>query len=273
LFVFRAGLVSKPAFSFFKIIIHIFFMKFIIGKKIEMTQTWRGDDLFSVTKVQVEPCTVLQLKTKDNDGYEAVQIGCGKKKEKNINKAQIGHFKKLGNFAKLKEFKTEVGDLKIGDQIDATTFEIGDKVEVVGVSKGKGFQGGVKRHGFKGHKMTHGNKDQQRMSGSVGAKGPARVFKGVKMPGRMGGDQVTVKNLEILDIDFENNILFVKGAIPGARNSFVNISAGGNLKLKASEQTKEIENKEEMPNSEQIEEIKTEAESEEQSKENNTEKI
>jgi large subunit ribosomal protein L3 len=212
-------------------------MKFIIGTKLDMTQDWQGDNVVAVTRVKAEPCVIVQLKNKEKDGYEAVQLGFGVRKEKNINKPQKNHYKKLGNFAKTREFRATVGDLKIGDKIGASTFEVGDIIQVVGTSKGKGFQGSVKRHGFSGSKMTHGNKDQQRMPGSVGAKGPARIFKGIKMPGRMGGERVTVKNLEILKIDVENNILYIKGAVPGCANGLLLVSGEGELKILSEEKT------------------------------------
>ena len=205
-----------------------------------MTQVWKGDEVVAVTRVQVGPCVVTQVKDKKKDGYVAVQVGYGEKKEKNIKKPQKGHLKKLRikneecgiNLRYLRDFRIEDGvNLNIGDMIDVSTFEPGDIVKVTASSKGRGFQGVVKRHGFHGQDKTHGTKDQLRMPGSIGATGPARVFKGVRMPGRMGGDRVTVKNLEIVEVDKENNILLVKGAIPGARNGLVLISGDGELKI------------------------------------------
>ena len=206
-------------------------MKFIIGTKIEMTQVWRGDKAIAVTKVQANPCTVTQVKTTDKDGYQAVQLGFGEKKKKNMKKPQAGHLKGLGDIRYMREFRTEEGELKKGDKIDVNTFVAGDIVRVTSTSKGKGFQGVVKRHGFKGSKMTHGNKDQGRMPGSIGATGPAHVFKGTRMGGRMGGDQVTTTNLEIIEVDKDNNILLVKGAVPGGRNGLVLIKGEGELKI------------------------------------------
>lgn len=199
-------------------------MKFIIGKKIDMTQVWKGEKAIAVTRVQAGPCVIVQVKNNGKDGYEAAQIGFGEKKEKNINKPQKGHFKKLGNFRYLKEFRTEIGDLKVGDVIKVDTFKEGDNIQVEGISKGKGFQGVVKRHGFHGQDKTHGTKDQLRMPGSAGATGPAHVFKGMRMSGRMGNDKITTKNLEIVEVDKENNILLIKGSAPGARNGLVLIS-------------------------------------------------
>lgn len=205
-------------------------MKFIIGKKLDMTQIWKGENAIGATRVQTGPCVVVQIKTKDKDGYEAVQFGFGARKEKNIAKPQLGHMKKAGgNFRYLRELKTEAGALKRGDVIAIDTFAPGDEIQVSGISKGKGFQGVVKRHGFHGQDKTHGNKDQLRMSGSIGTGGAAHVFKGMRMGGRTGGENVTTKNLEIVEVDKENNILYVKGAVPGARNGLVLIRGEGEL--------------------------------------------
>lgn len=238
-------------------------MKFIIGKKIEMTQVWQGDKVVAVTRVQAGPCVVTQVKNIENDGYKAVQLGFGKRKEKNIAKPQKGHMKGLGAFMSMKEFRTEAGETKVGDVINVDTFAVGDGIQVIGVSKGKGFQGVVKRHGFKGSKKTHGNKDQLRMPGSAGATGPAHVFKGMRMGGRMGGDQVTVKNLEIVAVDTENNILSIKGAVPGARNGLVLISGEGELKIsQANTETKEEKIEEVVAVAEEVETSEAETKSE-----------
>lgn len=223
--------IVKPVFCFY--------MKFILGKKIDMTQVWQGDDAVAVTRVQAGPCFVAQVKDEKNDGYTAVQIGYGMKKEKNIRKPQLGHLKKLKtqdlklktNLRYLREFRIEnTGDLKIGDIIDVNTFQAGDIVKVTGTSKGKGFQGVVKRHGFHGQDKGHGNKDQMRMPGAIGAGEPQHVFKGTRMGGRMGGDRVSLNNLEIAEVDIENNILLIKGAVPGARNGLIIIVGEGELK-------------------------------------------
>jgi large subunit ribosomal protein L3 len=226
--------IVKPVFCFY--------MKFILGKKIDMTQVWRGDDAIAVTRVQAGPCVVAQVKDEKNDGYQAVQIGYGEKKEKNIRKPQLGHLKKLStqsgenkksktNLRYLREFRIDnVGDLKIGNMIDVSTFQAGDIVKVTGTSKGKGFQGVVKRHGFHGQDKGHGNKDQMRMPGAIGAGEPQHVFKGTRMGGRMGGDRVSLSNSEIVEVDIENNILFIKGAVPGARNGLIMIVGEGELK-------------------------------------------
>jgi len=213
-------------------------MKFIIGKKIEMTQVWQGEKVVAVTRVQAGPCPVVQVKiTKSKDGYSAVQLGFDERKEKNVKKPQIGHFKKAGITSKegktlryLREFRDEVKDLKVGDIVDVNTFQVGDTVKVTGTSKGKGFQGGVRRHGWHGHNETHGTKDQVRTSGSIGAGGPQHVFKGLRMPGRMGNARATISNLKIVQIDKENNILYISGAVPGARNGLVMIYGDGELK-------------------------------------------
>jgi len=201
-------------------------MKFILGKKIEMSQIFKGDKVIPVTKIQAGPCLVTQIKTQEKDGYGAIQIGFAKKRK--TTKSLTGHLKK-GLAEKeynryLREFKTEKSDLKPGDKIKADVFQSGDKIKVVGTSKGKGFQGVVRRHGFHGASATHGTKDQERMPGSIGATGPARVFRGKKMPGRMGGKQITVKTLEIIEVIPEENLLLVKGAVPGARNSLLEIT-------------------------------------------------
>lgn len=196
-----------------------------------MTQTWKGEEVVSVTRVQVGPCTVVQIKNDKKDGYNAIQIGFDEKKEKNIRKPQKGHLKNTKtNIRFLREFRDKNENIKPGDVIDVSTFESGDKIQVTGISKGKGFQGVVKRHGFHGQNTSHGTKDQVRMPGSAGATGPAHVFKGQGMPGRMGGDRVTTKNLEIIEVDLENNILLIKGAVPGARNGLILISGEGELK-------------------------------------------
>lgn len=229
-------------------------MKFILGKKVEMTQVWRNNLAVAVTKVSVGPCTVVQVKNDKKDGYTAVQVGYGVKKEKNIKKPQAGHFKGLDNFRYLKEFRLPSSEvnLKRGDRFDISSFEVGDKIELTSISKGKGFQGVVKRHGFAGQISTHGTKDQVRMPGSIGATGPAHVFKGTRMGGRMGGDQVTLKVGEIIDIDYENNIFFVKGGVPGARNTLVSFKAPGEIKVL------EEKKPEEVPTGVKKEEVKSE---------------
>jgi len=206
-------------------------MKFIIGKKQEMTQLWKNDKVVAVTLVKAEPNVVVQVKNDATDGYSALQMGFGVRKEKNIKKPQLGHMKGLGSFAKLREFRIEGVEAKKGDKVSVDTFQEGDIIQVTANSKGKGFQGVVKRHGFSGQIKTHGTKDQVRMPGSIGAKGPAHVFKGTRMGGRMGGKQITTSNLEIIKVDSENNILYIKGAVPGAINGLVMIKGKGDLKF------------------------------------------
>jgi large subunit ribosomal protein L3 len=249
-------------------------MKFILGKKLEMTQIFHDDGrVVPVTAVLAEPNVVTQIKTADKDRYSAVQIGFGGFGSKHINKAKAGHTKGLENVKTMKEFRVDVSDVekvKRGDKITVKVFENNDIVKVTGVSKGKGFQGVVKRHGFHGSPASHGHKDQLRMPGSIGATDAARVFKGKKMPGRMGTDQVTVAGLEVVNIDVEKNVIYIKGAIPGARNGLIMVSAPGDMDLsapvveevkedvKAEETVKEV--KADMPAhaGEKVEEVKTE---------------
>lgn len=200
-------------------------MKFIIGTKIEMGQVWNeAGELVPVTWVKIEPCKVTQIKTIEKDGYQAVQIGCGRKKH--LTKPLKGHLKDLEDFRYLREFRLNEADTKNyerGKEIKLTDFNVGDRVMISGISKGRGFQGVVKRHGFHGSPASHGHKDQLRMPGSIGATDPAHVFKGTKMAGQMGNERVTVKNLEVVELDEKNNRLAIKGAVPGARHSLVEI--------------------------------------------------
>ena len=203
-------------------------MKFILGKKINMTQFFdETGKVFPATLVEAGPMKVVQLKTVDSDGYEAIQFGYGEIKVHKINKAKMGHLKGLGHYRHLKEYrlaKNASSDLKIGDVIDTNSFEVGDTVSVSGISKGKGFQGVVKRHGFAGGRRSHGQKHSEREAGSIGAGGVQRVMKGMRMAGRMGGDIISVKNLKVLAVDSENNKILVKGAIPGRRGTLVTIT-------------------------------------------------
>jgi len=216
-------------------------MKFILAEKKEMTQKFADDGtVIPVTKVVAGPCVVTQLKDNQKDSYTAVQLGFGSKK--NLGKSLKGHLKDLGNFRYLREFKIsddENKKLAVGNKLTVNIFQPGDIVKVTGVSKGKGFQGVVKRHGFHGSPATHGHKDQLRMPGSIGATGPAHVFKGKKMPGQMGGNQVTVTNLEVVEVDSKNNEVFIKGAVPGPRNNLLLISGVGDLVIEVEEPVKE----------------------------------
>lgn len=197
-------------------------MKFIIGKKLEMSQRFKEDGtVVPVTLVYAPACHITQVKTEDKDGYSAVQVGAFPKKK--INKSIGGHLKELPQYGILHEWRDASADVANKKEITIADFSIGDIVEVAGISKGRGFQGVVKRHGFSGGPKSHGHKDQVRMPGSIGAQGVAKVLKGYRMAGRMGNEQVTVKNLEIVAADKESGILAIKGAIPGARNSIVYI--------------------------------------------------
>lgn len=203
-------------------------MKAILGKKIEMTQIFDGEgNVIPVTLVHVLPNTVIQTKTKEKDGYEAVQVGAVERKPKNVAKPQRGHFKDLGSFLFVREFrKLPTADYQFpapGEKIDVSRFQEGDIVRVSGISKAKGFQGVVKRHGFHGAPATHGTKHAHREPGSIGPTWPQRVIKGRRMAGRMGGERITVKNLRIAKVDAENNILAVRGAVPGRRGTLLEI--------------------------------------------------
>ena len=198
----------------------------LIGKKVGMTSVFSVEGKsIPCTVIECGPCIVTQVKTKETDGYEALQLGFEDKKEKHTTKPLSGHFKKAGTTPKRKlvEFSGFETEHKLGDVIDVTLFEDTPFVDVVGTSKGKGFQGVVKRHGFAGvGEATHGQDDRQRAPGSIGAcSTPSRVFKGMRMAGRTGGDRVTVANLEVLKVIPENNLLLVKGSVPGTKGSYV----------------------------------------------------
>ena len=200
-------------------------MSGLIGKKIGMTSIYdeNGKNI-PCTVIEAGPCVVTQVRTKEVDGYEALQLGFDDKAEKQSNRALNGHFKKAGTTAKKRvvEFQGFEQDLKLGDQITVDHFEEGEFVDVSGTSKGKGFQGVVKRHGFQGSERTHGQQSMNRAPGSVGASSyPSRIFKGMRMGGRMGGEKVTVQNLRVLKVVKDKNLLVVKGAVPGHNNSYV----------------------------------------------------
>lgn len=206
-------------------------MKFILGTKQNMTQIFDEEgNVIPTTIVKTSPIVVTQVKTKDKDGYEAIQVGFGEKKAKRINKALKGHIKDLGNFQVLKEIRLDKkppgGEQKnwnVGDKIDLNNFSAGDKVVISSTSKGKGFQGVVKRHGFKGGPRSHGQKHSEREPGSIGTAGFQRVFKNRRMAGRMGGDTITFKNLKVVKVNPESNEIYIKGAVPGRRGTLVEI--------------------------------------------------
>lgn len=202
--------------------------KGIIGKKIGMTQIFDESGKFiPVTVVEAGPCVVVQKKTVENDGYNAVQLGFGDIRAKRVNKPLQGHFKKADVALKrtLKEFRLDdIDALNVGDVVKADTFAEGDIVDVSGTSKGKGFAGTIKRHNFARLKESHGTGPVHRHAGSMGAcSSPSRIFKGKGMPGQMGNEKVTIQNLEIVKVDAENNLIAIKGAIPGPKNGTVTV--------------------------------------------------
>ncbi len=230
--------------------------KFILGRKLNMTQKFLEDGkVVPVTVVEAGPCTVVQVKG-EKDGYTAVQVGFASKRK--VNKPIAGHLKGFENFRYLKEFRVENSDtFEKGKVFDVTSFQVGDILKITATSKGKGFQGVVKRHGFHGSPATHGHKDQHRMPGSIGATDAARVFKGTRMGGRMGGDTTTVSGLELIEVDTEKNLLYIKGAVPGAREALVQIQTNGDLVFvekkaevkeeKPAKEEKKVEEKKEAP--------------------------
>ena len=206
---------ANPSFS-------IRHMKFILGEKIEMSQVFdEKGNIVPVTLVEAGPCQITQLKTREKDGYEAVQIGF----KKLLKDKKIGKSRKTKPFKYLREFRDEIDSskLKVGDEISAAIFQKGEKVKISGVSKGKGYAGVVKRWGFSGFPASHGTKDKFRAPGSIGMRWPQRVAKGKKMAGRMGAEKTTVKNLEIIKVDPENNLLAIKGALPGRKGTLLEI--------------------------------------------------
>jgi large subunit ribosomal protein L3 len=203
-------------------------MSGLIGKKIGMTSIFdeNGKNI-PCTVIQAGPCVVTQVRTEEVDGYNALQLGFDDKAEKSANKAEIGHAKKAGTSPKKKlvEFLNFSGDHQLGDTLDVSLFNEGEFIDVIGTSKGKGYQGVVKRHGFAGvGQSTHGQHNRLRAPGSIGAASyPARVFKGLRMAGRMGGETITVENLQVVKVDAEKNIIVVKGCVPGHKNAYVTV--------------------------------------------------
>lgn len=200
-------------------------MKFILGKKLGCVQLLdEKGAIIPVTLIEFGENVVLQIKSAGKDGYTSVQIGAGERKKSRICKPQKGHFKELGSFDHVKEFRvSDASSYKIGDKIAISDFAPGDKITVSATSVGQGFQGVVKRHGFKGGPASHGHTRVLRRSGSIGCRFPQRVLKGKRMAGRMGGVRSTVKNLEVVRVDNINNILAVKGAVPGKKGTKVEI--------------------------------------------------
>jgi large subunit ribosomal protein L3 len=201
----------------------------LIGKKIGMTRIFNEEGVqVPVTVIEAGPCPVVSVRLQDQDGYQAVQLGFGAKKAKRASAAELGHVAKAGLEAAprlMREFRTENGEAyEVGQQLTVDLFEAGDRIKVTGRSKGRGFQGVVKRYGFAGRPASHGH-PMSRTPGSLGpGTDPSRVIKGKKMPGRMGGDRTTIRNLQVVRVDGERNLLFVKGGVPGARNGYVLIS-------------------------------------------------
>ncbi len=205
-------------------------IKGMIGRKLGMTQIFDETGLVHpVTVIECGPNVVTQVRTTEKDGYEAVQLGFGQ--DKRLNKPERGHLKPSGyeNLRDLREVKADnVADLEVGQVIKADAFSVGELVDVTGTSKGRGFQGGVKRHGFRGGPKTHGQSDRHRAPGSIGASAtPGRVFKGMRMAGHMGNDRVTVQNLQVVRIDPERNLVALRGAIPGPRGGLIMIKKRG----------------------------------------------
>lgn len=208
---------------------NVILMKVLLGKKIAMTQVFRQDgSVVPVTLIEAMPSVVVSNR-RDAQGRSVAIVAFDKTTK--VHKAQMGETGDLGNFRVLRQFPLAHDEVvERGTVLNVTMFAVGDTVNVVGTSKGKGFQGVVKRHGFAGHPRTHGHKDQERKSGSIGAGGVQRVFKGMRMAGRMGQDRVTVHNLEIMQVDSEKHVIAIKGAVPGSRGSLVTILASdGNV--------------------------------------------
>ncbi|MCZ7543999.1 MAG: 50S ribosomal protein L3 [Anaerolineae bacterium] len=204
-------------------------MKGIIGRKVGMTQVFdAAGQVIPVTVIEAGPCYVTQVRTQERDGYTAVQLGFGEVKAQRLTKGQVGHLQRVNipPLRHLREFRTKETDVEEGERITVDVFETGERVDVVGVSKGRGFAGGIKRHGFNRQPKTHGQSDRERAHGSVGATStPGRVFKGSRMAGHMGSERVTSQNLEVVVVDPERNLLAVRGSVPGAKGGIVMIKA------------------------------------------------
>jgi large subunit ribosomal protein L3 len=202
-------------------------MKYLLGTKVAMTEFFAPNgEVTPVTVISAGPITVTGVKTRERDGYAAVKVGYGQQKESRLSKSVVGETKAHGVFRHLKEFRPktgEIGEVKAGDTFDVSTFAPGDTIRVTGTSKAKGFQGVVKRHGFHGGPRSHGQKHSEREPGSIGGGLRNRVPKGMRMAGRTGGDTITVTNLKVVATDTENNLLLVKGAVPGRRGTLLAI--------------------------------------------------
>ncbi len=203
-------------------------MSGLLGKKVGMTRIFKEDgQMVPVTLIEAGPCPVVQLKTVETDGYQAVQLGFVEAKEKHVNKPMQGHFKRAGlkPLKTLREFRDfKLTNVKVGDELKADIFVPGQRLDITGITKGRGFAGVIKRHGFKGHKATHGTHESFRGPGSIGSSAwPSRVFKGKKMPGRYGTDRMTTKNLEIVRLEVEKNMIMVRGAVPGPNGGILEI--------------------------------------------------
>jgi large subunit ribosomal protein L3 len=201
-------------------------LKGIIGRKLGMTQVFgEGGNVVPITVIEAGPCAIVQIKTREKEGYNALQLGFTKKKTHRVNRPLAGHFQKsgAGPYYVLKEFLVdEIGEYSVGQEITLENFKVGDFIDVTGTSKGRGFTGVIKRHGFRGFPAAHGTHEYFRHGGSVGSSAsPSRTFKGIKMPGHFGNSRVTIQNLTIADIKPEQNLLLIKGAVPGATNSIV----------------------------------------------------
>lgn len=199
-------------------------MKGILGKKVGMTQIFNEvGEVVPVTVIEAGPCYVTQVKTEEKDGYNAIQIGFGEVKLRKLNKPQQGHLRNLAPLRHLREIRTDdAGSYEVGQQVNVGIFAAGQRVDITGTSKGRGFAGVVKRHGFRGGPKTHGQSDRHRAPGSIGSTStPGRVFRGLRMAGRMGGERVTVQNLEVVRVDLDRNLLLIKGSVPGRRGGLL----------------------------------------------------
>lgn len=206
----------------------------LLGRKLGMVQVFQADGtVVGCTVLEAGPCLVTQVKTKDRDGYEAVQLGFGTKKR--LNEPEKGHLKGLGNLRYLREFKADsLEGIEVGQRIGVELFQPGDRVDVSGISKGRGFAGGVKRHGFHGGPKTHGQSDRHRAPGSIGSgTTPGRVLKGQKMAGHMGDERTTIRNVEVIEANPARGILIIKGPVPGAKDGLVRIRKSVEAKKKS----------------------------------------